>query len=101
MDDCLDGCLKLAAFVDSDPDFMIYPRSGILRIRLLLYHQDVLCHLERQLDLMDKHHASVDATGRLWCNLAQDDNQPRSTGKDLIRELEDNFETYGRSETRL
>ena len=47
-----DGYPKLAAFLDSDENFMIYRRFGYLQSQLLLEKQDDLRQLEEQLDEM-------------------------------------------------
>jgi hypothetical protein len=51
---CPEGYPRLAAFLDSDENFMLYRRFGFLHARLLLYKQDELRRLEMELDNMDQ-----------------------------------------------
>ncbi|RFU34107.1 hypothetical protein B7463_g2216, partial [Scytalidium lignicola] len=52
--DCRDGYPNLAAFLDSDENFMLYRRFGYIQARLLLSKQDQLRALEEDLDKVDK-----------------------------------------------
>lgn len=54
MGECPKGYPRLAAFIDSDENFMLYRRFGFLQARLLLYKQDRLRALETKLDELDK-----------------------------------------------
>ncbi|KAK4943912.1 hypothetical protein LTR10_016628 [Elasticomyces elasticus] len=49
-----DGYPRVAAFLDSDENFMVYRRFGYLQSRLLLEKQDDLRRLECELELMDR-----------------------------------------------
>lgn len=53
MQDCKRGYPRLAAFLDSDENFMVYRRFGYLQSRLLLEKQDELRLLEEKLDILD------------------------------------------------
>ena len=64
VDLCAHGYPKLAAFLDSDPNFMIYCRFGYLQTRLLLYHRDILRELELEMDCIDRREANDPATKR-------------------------------------
>lgn len=52
MDQCPKGYPQLAAFLDSDENFMLYRRFGFLQARILLNRQDELRELEHNLDYM-------------------------------------------------
>ena len=53
MDDAPDGYPRMATFLDSDENFMLYRRFGYLQARLLLEKQDDLRRLESRLGLLD------------------------------------------------
>jgi len=59
VEECPTGYPRLAAFLDSDENFMLYRRFGYLQSRILLYKQDELRGLERQLDNLDKLDAEI------------------------------------------
>jgi uncharacterized protein DUF6594 len=48
------GFPRLATFLDSDEDFMIYRRFGYIQSRLLIEKQEELRKLEVRLDRFDK-----------------------------------------------
>lgn len=54
-DTSTDGYPRLATLLDSDEHLMQYRRFGFLQTRLLLYKQDELRTLEKELDAMDKN----------------------------------------------
>ena len=54
-----DGYPRLAAFLDSDDNFMLYRRFGYLQSRLLLEKQDDLRLLEEELGRLDRRHGKV------------------------------------------
>lgn len=49
-----EGYPNLAAYQDSDEEFMIYRRFGYLQSRVLLERQDSLRKLEKELDSFDE-----------------------------------------------
>ncbi|KAF2432801.1 hypothetical protein EJ08DRAFT_630152 [Tothia fuscella] len=51
---CPRGYPNVAAFLDSDENFMVYRRFGYIQSRLLLNKQDELRELEESLDLYDQ-----------------------------------------------
>lgn len=55
------GYPKLAAFLDSDENFMVYRRFSYLQARLLLEKQNELQKLELELEAMDEE--AVDGEG--------------------------------------
>lgn len=63
VDNCPEGYPRLAAFLDSDENFMLYRRFGFLQTRLLLNKQAELREYEKELDRLDqetKTNAQVD-----------------------------------------
>lgn len=93
MKECPDGYPRLAAFIDSDENFMQYRRFGFLQARLLLYKQDELRVLESRLDHLD------------GCDETRQPDILRSREKDdgvsgkrkvLIAEINDKFKEYGK-----
>ncbi|KAH7330214.1 hypothetical protein BKA65DRAFT_565359 [Rhexocercosporidium sp. MPI-PUGE-AT-0058] len=74
---CELGYPYLAAFMDSDENFMIYRRFGFLHARLLLQKQDELRLMEEQLDLMDRRDVS-DNPKALQCRMEDVDLEKQS-----------------------
>ncbi|CAG8977493.1 hypothetical protein HYALB_00009325 [Hymenoscyphus albidus] len=54
VDSCPEGYPRLAAFLDSDENFMLYRRFGFLQTRLLLNKQAELREYEKDLDRIDE-----------------------------------------------
>jgi hypothetical protein len=54
VDSCPEGYPRLAAFLDSDENFMLYRRFGFLQTRLLLNKQAELREHEKALDRLDE-----------------------------------------------
>jgi hypothetical protein len=84
------GYPKLAAFLDSDENFMLYRRFGYLQSRLLLEKQDELRVLEEKLDKMDEHDFDDD-TYQLTTREGQSDERIA-----LKQEAEVKFKEYGK-----
>ena len=83
------GYPRFAAFIGSHPSFHVFRRFSTLRARLLLYKQDQLCVLEKNL-------ADIDAaeTKPLFLrNMRRDCNETR---KRLFGELDIALKQYGR-----
>ncbi|KAH7412875.1 hypothetical protein BKA64DRAFT_702990 [Cadophora sp. MPI-SDFR-AT-0126] len=91
MSDCPDGYPHLAAFLDSNENFMLYRRFGFLQGRLLLYKQDELRELEARLDRMDKLDTKRD--GSLLRSREKDDAYG-SRRKMLLEEIDVKFKDY-------
>ncbi|EON69660.1 hypothetical protein W97_08941 [Coniosporium apollinis CBS 100218] len=66
LEECPRGYPSVAAFLDSNENFMVYRRFGFLQSRLLLEKQDKLRELEEDLDTLDKEeynkHRSIPTT---------------------------------------
>ena len=103
MEHCPLGYSRLAAFLDSDDNFMIYRRFGFLHARILLQKQDELRELEEAIDTIDKEDASLDrGTDKTRKCLKsrikeerREDTQMRQTRKELLRSAEDKVREYG------
>lgn len=92
VEECPDGYPRLAAFLDSDENFMLYRRFGFLQSRLLLHKQDQLRELEKDLDRMDKYDQIENPS--LLKSREKDDAVNGSREK-LLCKVEDKFKEYG------
>ncbi|KAI9857215.1 MAG: hypothetical protein M1813_008577 [Trichoglossum hirsutum] len=87
----------LAAFLSSDHNFMVYRGFNYLHARCLLYQQDELVALERELDEMDREDDSKGKMEREKRSLKSRDldnaraGQPRKT---LLKEIKDKLSEY-------
>ncbi|OAL17983.1 hypothetical protein AYO22_11139 [Fonsecaea multimorphosa] len=88
------GWPRIATFVDSDPNFMIFRRFGFLRTRLLLWHQDVLREMESRLDYQDMQDAASPGTRRYLSNRDGDDMRTPAVRKVLFQELDTQLKAY-------
>ena len=92
VESCPKGYPNLAAFLDSDENFMVYRRFGYLQSRLLLEKQDELRKLEKKLDLMDDHNKTVNPTLLQMRDLTEEEGAaPR---KALFTQIEERFREY-------
>ena len=93
VESCPRGYPRLAAFLDSDENFMVYRRFGFIQSRLLLEKQDELRELEEKLDRLDK----IEADAGDWIpetrDLPERYLEPR---KKLMDVLEKRFCAYGK-----
>lgn len=89
------GYPRLAAFVDTDPNFKIYRRFGTLRNRIGQQKQYELARLERKLDELDqKDH---DDDGKRFCLSSIEFDQELGTERQaLLREIEKKLHEYGK-----
>lgn len=94
MESCPEGYPNLAAFLDSDENFMLYRRFGYLQSRILLHKQDELRALEEQLDRLDRKDAADPKTRRLLQSRDLDDNS-NSPRKSLLKTIETAYKEYG------
>ncbi|TVY46033.1 hypothetical protein LSUB1_G000184 [Lachnellula subtilissima] len=88
---CYEGYPRLAALLDSDENFMIYRRFGYLQARIILYKQDELRQLEKDLDLMDMGDAK---TRPIVLQSREEDNFQNERRKDLLCRVEKKFKEY-------
>ena len=95
VEDHPEGYPQLAAFINSDENFMICRKYGFLRSRVLLYRQDELRQLERDLLEADQEDAQD-------CPLAlrsrkTDEERPQDeySRKPLIEKIDAKLHEYG------
>ena len=96
VDDHPKGYPQLAAFVNSDENFLIARKYGFLRSRVLLYRQDELSVLERDLIKVDaddeeKREFALHSRKRD----EETDKDPVYSRKILIQKIDDKLEEYG------
>jgi hypothetical protein len=95
VESCPEGYPHLAAFLDSDENFMQYRRFGYLQSRLLLYKQDELRSLEEELDCLDKED---DDNIMMKRYLKSRDLDAKRGGEriELLQKIETKFKEYGK-----
>lgn len=96
VDDHPCGYPQLAAFVNSDENFLIARKYGFLRSRVLLYRQDELSVLERdliKLDAYDKKEREFALMSRKRDE--ETDKHPVYSRKVLIQKIDDKLKEYG------
>lgn len=97
VDDHPKGYPRLAAFVNSDENFLIARKYGYLRSRVLLYRQDELSVLERDLvalDADDHEKRPLALESRKYDE--QTDKDPVYSRKVLIQKIDDKLKEYGK-----
>ena len=87
------GYPKLAAAINCDPNFMIYRRFGYMRNRMLLYHQEGLALLERELDQLDAEDEAVDK--RFLGSRARDESRKEPRRRRLFHRINEEMHIYG------
>jgi hypothetical protein len=92
VEDCPEGYPRVAAFIDSDENFMLYRRFGFLQARIILYKQDELRELEEELDKMDNSDAAS-RPGKLKSR--ERDDADSDDRQNLIRKITAAFREYG------
>lgn len=92
------GYPRMAAFINSDPSFLMCRRFGFLHSRVLLYRQDELAQLESQLVELDADDADNNPTVLKSREL---DEQQDPTRKDLILSIDEKLKEYGWSGLRI
>lgn len=98
VDDHPKGYPQLAAFVNSDDNFLIARKYGYLRSRVLLYRQDELSVLEKDLialDTDDDENRPLALQSRKHDE--QTDKDPVYSRKVLIQKIDDKLKEYGKS----
>jgi hypothetical protein len=92
----------VAAFLDSDENFMIYRRFGFLHARVLLRKQDKLREMEEALDTMDTRDAKASdpLPNRALMSREIDESDtntsPHGTRAELLDKVEDDLAKYGK-----
>jgi hypothetical protein len=98
VDDHPRGYPQLAAFVNSDKNFLIARKYGFLRSRVLLYRQDELSVLEKDLialDDDDNEKRAIALTSRKFDE--QTEKDPVYSRKVLIQKIDNKLKEYGKS----
>ena len=99
VDDHPEGYPQFAAYINSDDNFLIARKYGFLRSRVLLYRQDELAVLERDLVALDEDDAeNEDQKIRLRSRKVdeQADTDPVYSRKVLIQKIDDKLKEYGK-----
>ncbi|OCL11263.1 hypothetical protein AOQ84DRAFT_386949 [Glonium stellatum] len=86
------GYPRLAAFLNSDENFLLCRKYGFLHNRVLLYRQDELRELESQLLDLDAEDEELDK--RALRSRTRDDKREGSLRKALIQEIDDKLKEY-------
>ncbi|KUJ19488.1 uncharacterized protein LY89DRAFT_642559 [Mollisia scopiformis] len=92
LNQCPEGYPRLAAFLDADENFMLYRRFGFLQARVLLYKQDELRELERELDridCIDQH-----SNDKSVLKSREKDDKVTNTRKNMIGKIETKLKEY-------
>lgn len=97
--DCPDGYPRLAAFLDSDDNFMIYRRFGYLQSRLLLEKQEHLRQLEEELENLDEE--DREAESRNLITMENYDTEQYKQRRELMQRIGCQFREYGMRMERL
>ncbi|MCJ1388727.1 hypothetical protein MMC18_001576 [Xylographa bjoerkii] len=92
VDDFPTGYPKLAAWIDSDPNYAEYRQYKYLRNRCLLYLQDKLAVLERRLLRFDEEDALEDSL--VLKSRERDDEQSLPRRADLLAEIKSTVQEY-------
>ena len=90
MEDCPKGYPRLAAFLDSGENFMIYRRFGYIQSRLLLKKQNDLQDLEAKLERLDDADGQQDPSPLTRAYVKSGTERYK-----LMTELEGKFKEYG------
>lgn len=103
VENCPFGYPRVAAFMDSDDNFMIYRRFGFLYSRVLLDKQDELREMEADLDSIDQSDAQGLKTARTCLQSRSKDNRcndvnDENTRRALLRKAEKVLYTYGEAD---
>lgn len=98
VEECPEGYPELAAFLDSDENFMLYRRFGFVQARVLLEKQDELRLLEERLDDLDKAMRRKDEDSLRTRDLSEEDGRPR---KELLGKIETKSCEYGNRKYHL
>jgi hypothetical protein len=94
------GYPKLARFLDSDDNFMVYRRFGFLQTRLLLETQDRLRVLEKRLDKLDESETAGDDNQDNLCS-RDGDGSDQTERINLMAAIRTVFQEYGLLQLKL
>lgn len=98
VDDHPIGYPQLAAFTDSDENFLMCRRFGFLHSRVLHYRQDELSYLENKLidmDDLDKNELPTALKSRKTDEQRDDIEEEQYTRKYLINTIDQKLKEYG------
>jgi hypothetical protein len=98
VDACPEGYPRLAAFLGSAENAMLYRRFGFLQARVLLNKQDEIRELEADLDHMDSVDA-VDSPNMLRSR--ENDDAANGERRIILRKIELKFKEYGAASPSL
>lgn len=97
------GYPRFGAFINSDESFLPCRQYGYLRSRVLLYRQDELSMLERQLTALDQDDFETSDETRIAVRSRTTDDSPkedpRYARKTLIQTIDDKLKEYGQYST--
>ena len=93
MDNFPDGYPRIAALIDSDPNFVIYRQYGFLRHRCLLHLQDELAECEQKLQAYDAHDAETHKI--LLRSRQRDDTEKIPKRSKLLATIHSKLNEYG------
>ncbi|KAI9711320.1 MAG: hypothetical protein M1820_002307 [Bogoriella megaspora] len=91
-EDCPTGYPRLAAFLESDENFMVYRRFGYAGSRLLLRKQTELQRLEAAMIEMDEEDERASPGCLQSVDLEGDPSSPRAR---IMKDLETKYEEWG------
>jgi hypothetical protein len=95
------GYPRLAAFIDSDKDTVLFRKFGVLSAQSLLYKEVEITELEAQLDeLNKKDEGDPDNEWRLSYNLSLNDGENNEKRRDLIEKIDKKLEVYRKIQMR-
>jgi hypothetical protein len=89
------GYPRLAAILNSDENFLICRKYGVLHSRVLLYRQDELRELEKELYIMDQVESRKDGGITLQSRAREERNGVDR--RDLIERIDNKLKEYSRS----
>ncbi|KAL8685523.1 MAG: hypothetical protein Q9218_007709 [Villophora microphyllina] len=92
LDQYVVGYPKVAAYENSDPNFLIYRKFGWLHNRILLYLQDELADLEYRLEKLDKRTFSDENDTQLKSRRLDFADSP--TRRTLVKQITERLEVY-------
>lgn len=86
----------MAAFLDSDDNFMVYRRFGYVQSRVLLARQEKLRRLEARLEELDEEQVAESGNPKLLCK-AKLGGEMEAVREALMQEIETEYLQYSMS----